>query len=76
MKEVDEKLIIFMKFYINITGAAFMAKREMHLFFACRTVQLTITRGLCKSSIAGLVHFAISLSNTSKTQQKQTRWRT
>jgi len=59
MKEVDEKLIIFMKFYRSITGAAYLAKREMHPFFACRLVQLTMTRGLCESSIAGLIHFAI-----------------
>jgi hypothetical protein len=61
MKEMDEKLIIVMKFYRSITGAAYMAKREMHPFFACRTVQLTMTRGLCESSIAGLVHFAICM---------------
>jgi hypothetical protein len=59
MKEMDEKLIIFMKFYVTINGAAYIAKREMHPFFACRIVQLTMTRGLCESSIAGLVHFAI-----------------
>ena len=61
MKEMDEKLIIFMKFYIIITGAALMANREMHPFFACRTVQLTMTRGLCESSIVGLAHFAICI---------------
>jgi len=59
MKEMDEKNSILVKFYLLNTSAAFIAKREMHPFFACRIVQLTMTRGLCESSIAGLVHFAI-----------------
>jgi hypothetical protein len=59
MKEMDENLSIFMKFYVSITAAAYIAKQEMHPFFACRIVQLTMTRGLCESSITGLVHFAI-----------------
>ncbi len=59
MKEMDEKLSIIMKFYLLTTSAAYMAKREMHHFFACRIVQLTMTRGLCESSFAGLAHFAI-----------------
>ena len=59
MKEMDEKNSTFVKFYLLNTSAAYIAKREMHPFFACRIVQLTMTRGLCESSIAGLVHFAI-----------------
>jgi hypothetical protein len=59
MKEMDEKDSILVKFYLLKTSAAYIAKREMHPFFACRTVQLTMSRGLCESSIAGLVHFAI-----------------
>ena len=58
MNELDERLAKTMRFYHLITGVAFLAKKELAPFFACRMVQLTVRSGVCKSSLFGLVQYA------------------
>jgi hypothetical protein len=61
MKEMDERLSVVMDFYNIIAQVAYFRKPEMLPFFACRMVQLTMEKGLCKSSIIGFISFAMAL---------------
>ena len=70
MKEMDERLSISMNFYSIMTYATRVGKPEMLPFVACRMVQYTMEKGLCKFSIVGLVQFASTLCTTSKNAKK------
>ena len=58
MKEMDERLSISMHFYSLMATAGFFRKPEMSPFIACRMVEYTMEKGLCKYSILGFVQFA------------------
>ena len=61
MKEMDKSLSVTMNFYNIIAQVAYFRKPEMLPFIACRMVQLTMEKGLCKYSIFGFVQYAIGL---------------
>jgi hypothetical protein len=61
MKEMDERLHIFMNFYSLLATAAFFLNSDMLPFIASRMVQLTMKNGLCTYSIVGFVQFAMVL---------------
>ena len=63
---MDERLSISMNFYSTMATAAHFGKPEMLPFVACRMVQYTMEKGLCKFSIMGFVQFAGVLCTTSK----------
>ena len=58
---MDERPGISMVFYNVIQSAAYFGKPNMLPFIACRMVQLTMEKGLCKYSIMGFVYYAWAL---------------
>jgi hypothetical protein len=62
MKEMDKRHSVTMNFYNIISQVAYFRKPEMLPFIACRMVQLTMEKGLCKYSIMGFVNYASALS--------------
>jgi hypothetical protein len=61
MKEMDKRHSVTMNFYNIISQIAYFRKPEMLTFFACRMVQLTMEKGLCKYSITGFVDYSWAL---------------
>ena len=61
MKEMDERLRIFMNFYSLLATAAFFLNSDMLPFIASRMVRLTMKNGLCTYSIVGFVQYAMVL---------------
>ena len=59
-------LSISMNFYSTMATAAFFGKPEMVPFIACRMVQYTMEKDLCKYSIDGFIQYAMLLCTTSK----------
>ncbi|KAL3780003.1 hypothetical protein ACHAW5_008324 [Stephanodiscus triporus] len=61
MKEMDKRHSVTMNFYSIIAQVAYFLKPAMIPFFACRMVQLTMEKGLCKYSIMAFVNYASAL---------------
>mmetsp|Transcript_20089 Transcript_20089/g.36649 ORF Transcript_20089/g.36649 Transcript_20089/m.36649 type:complete len:994 (+) Transcript_20089:84-3065(+) len=53
MKEMDRETQSLLKFYNILSITASLFKPHMAPFFSCRSVQLTMTRGICKYSLIG-----------------------
>ncbi len=68
MKEMDERLRIFMNFYSLLATAAFFLNSDMLPFIACRMVRLTMKNGLCTYSIVGFVQFAMVLLSSNNAE--------
>jgi len=69
MKEMDENLSIYLKFYSVMATVAFFAKPKMFPFLVCRMVELTMKHGICKYSVMGFVMYAAVLCGKSSTSK-------
>ncbi len=70
MKEMDERLSIFIHFYCIMGCASFVGKPEMLPFIACRIVQLTMKNGLSIYSIHGFVQYAVVLLSSNNVKNR------